>query len=141
MTSATMASTPFEFILNDSPGLAQVSDGEPESFAEYLAEGCGSTSVCSFYNLGRDALLVSPCEIGPRGAHAHMANFVRAAPAAQVGTLWRRVGEALARRVEEVGRDTPVWTSTSGLGVYWLHVRLDSRPKYYTFAPYTRWRT
>lgn len=140
MTSATMASTPFEFILNDSPGLAQVSEGEPESFAEHLSEGCGSAGVRSFYNLGRDALLVSPCEIGPRQPHAHMASFVRAAPAAQVDTLWRRVGEGLARRVGEVG-GAPVWTSTSGLGVYWLHVRLDSRPKYYTFAPYKMRRT
>jgi len=28
------------------------------------------------------------------------------------------------------------WLSTSGLGVGWLHVRLDSRPKYYTYEPY-----
>ena len=28
------------------------------------------------------------------------------------------------------------WLSTSGLGVYWLHVRLDSYPKYYTYRPY-----
>ena len=29
-----------------------------------------------------------------------------------------------------------LWVSTSGLGVYWLHVRLDSYPKYYQHAPY-----
>ncbi|MDF9799652.1 hypothetical protein OKW21_004915 [Catalinimonas alkaloidigena] len=28
--------------------------------------------------------------------------------------------------------------STSGLGVYWLHIRLDSRPKYYQFDPYRK---
>mmetsp|Transcript_9405 Transcript_9405/g.21189 ORF Transcript_9405/g.21189 Transcript_9405/m.21189 type:complete len:541 (+) Transcript_9405:444-2066(+) len=27
----------------------------------------------------------------------------------------------------------PVWLSTSGMGVPWLHVRLDSSPKYYTY--------
>jgi hypothetical protein len=32
----------------------------------------------------------------------------------------------------------PVWLSTSGLGIYWLHFRLDTVPKYYTYAPYKR---
>jgi hypothetical protein len=32
----------------------------------------------------------------------------------------------------------PVWLSTAGGGVAWLHVRLDDRPKYYAHAPYRR---
>lgn len=32
--------------------------------------------------------------------------------------------------------DYPIWLSTSGLGVYWLHMRLDRRPKYYTYEPF-----
>jgi hypothetical protein len=42
------------------------------------------------------------------------------------------VGDAVARRLSSA----PLWLSTSGLGVAWLHVRLDERPKYYTHAPY-----
>lgn len=30
----------------------------------------------------------------------------------------------------------PVWLSISGLGVYWLRIRLDARPKYYQHLPY-----
>ena len=30
----------------------------------------------------------------------------------------------------------PIWFSTSGSGVAWLHFRLDSRPKYYTYKPF-----
>jgi hypothetical protein len=30
----------------------------------------------------------------------------------------------------------PVWLSTAGGGVSWLHVRLDDQPKYYGFEPY-----
>ncbi len=30
----------------------------------------------------------------------------------------------------------PVWLSTAGAGVSWLHVRLDTRPKYYHHGPY-----
>jgi len=29
-----------------------------------------------------------------------------------------------------------LWISTAGGGVAWLHVRLDSSPKYYGFRPY-----
>jgi len=32
--------------------------------------------------------------------------------------------------------DTPLWLSTAGLGVSWLHVRLDTRPKYYRHRVY-----
>jgi len=28
------------------------------------------------------------------------------------------------------------WVSTSGLGVAWLHVRVDSKPKYYSHEAY-----
>lgn len=30
----------------------------------------------------------------------------------------------------------PVWLSTAGAGVPWLHVRLDDHPKYYGYALY-----
>jgi hypothetical protein len=32
----------------------------------------------------------------------------------------------------------PVWLSTAGAGVPWLHLRLDDRPRYYGFAPFRR---
>jgi hypothetical protein len=46
----------------------------------------------------------------------------------------RATGAAVAARLSA----RPLWLSTSGLGVAWLHVRLDSRPKYYSYAPYRR---
>jgi hypothetical protein len=30
----------------------------------------------------------------------------------------------------------PIWLSTAGMGVAWLHIRLDERPKYYSHKPY-----
>ena len=33
--------------------------------------------------------------------------------------------------------ESPVWVSTAGMGVSWLHVRFDSRPKYYRWGEYT----
>ena len=42
---------------------------------------------------------------------------------------------------DTLGRVTPGWRAgsfTAGMGVAWLHVRLDDRPKYYGFAEYRR---
>jgi hypothetical protein len=69
--------------------------------------------------------------------YGHLAAFVRGAPAEQREALWRTVGDALSRRLGA----KPVWLSTAGAGVSWLHVRLDDRPKYYGHAPYRRERT
>ena len=41
----------------------------------------------------------------------------------------------MARRVGA----RPVWLSTAGAGVSWLHVRLDDRPKYYGCGPYRQY--
>jgi hypothetical protein len=90
--------------------------------------------VVAFANLRGDALLVVPCPAGDAGAYGHLAAFVREAPEAQRDALWREVGEAMARRVGA----RPVWLSTAGAGVSWLHVRLDDRPKYYGHEPYRR---
>ena len=124
----TVESQPFEFVLLDSPGLASRPDRD--AFAEYFTRAQGS--VTTFSNLGGDAILVVPCPVAEPSAYGHLAAFVRLAPEHQRDALWQAVGEAMAKRVGP----KPVWLSTAGAGVSWLHVRLDDRPKYYGFAPY-----
>ena len=119
----------FEFVLLDSPGLASHSD--PAAFAEHF-RGPKSQSVIDFPNLDGDAILVVPCPIGPPSAYGHLAAFLRNAPDEQKHALWSRVGAVMTHRLGA----TPVWLSTAGAGVSWLHVRLDNRPKYYGYRPY-----
>ena len=76
--------------------------------------------------------MVVPRPIAEPSAYGHLAAFVRGAPEAQRHALWQMVGESMARRIGA----KPVWLSTAGAGVSWLHVRLDDRPKYYGFGPY-----
>lgn len=120
---------PFEFVVLDSPTLARSPD--PEAFAEHFRAEA-TPEVVVFPNLGRDTVLVVPRPLAPPGAYGHLGAFVRRAPEHQQQALWRAVGEAMARRHGA----RPVWLSTAGAGVSWLHVRLDDRPKYYGFAPY-----
>ena len=127
--TAAALGRPFEFVLLDSPGLARRPD--PEAFAEYFG-GAADAEVVEFPNLGGDAIMVVPTPIVAPSAYGHLAAFVRDAPDHQRHALWRAVGEAMGRRVGA----KPVWLSTAGAGVSWLHVRLDDRPKYYGFGPY-----
>lgn len=128
ITTAT-AACPFEFILLDSPGLDRTPDAE--AFAEHFPNATPE-GIVEFANLGRDAIMIVPAPIGPPAAYGHFAAFVRQAPLAQQHALWKSVGAAMQRRLS----DKPVWLSTAGAGVTWLHVRLDDRPKYYGYAPY-----
>jgi len=121
---------PAEFVLIHAPALSRAPvDASP--FDDAFA-AAGKASVVSFANLSGDALLVAPCPIAAPATYAHLASFVREAPASQIRQLWHCVAHAFAGAISE----TPLWISTSGLGVIWLHIRLDRFPKYYTHAPY-----
>ena len=118
---------PFEFVLLDYPALVRHVDAD--SFAEHFRD---DKDVVAFSSLGRDAYLVVPCPRGDDELYGHLATFVRRAPSTQQDVLWRTVGDAMLENVGAV----PTWLSTAGMGVAWLHVRLDTRPKYYGHLPY-----
>jgi hypothetical protein len=118
-----------EFVLLDSPGIDRKPDAE--AFAEHFHKK-PTSAVIEFSNLGKDAILVVPCPQGPLSAYGHLGAFVRRAPDSQKHALWALVGAAMQRRIG----NKPVWLSTAGAGVSWLHVRLDDRPKYYGHIPY-----
>merc|ERR1712080_392745 len=100
-----------------------------------MGTGC-KNSVASFFNLGKDALLVCPCPIGEDvHIYSSLGPFISAGSRDQIRAFWSRVGKEALDHIRARG-GKPTWMSTSGLGVYWLHLRLDSRPKYYTHQPY-----
>ena len=128
----------FEFILSAAEVLRNV-EADENSFQEYFLK-CKDSSVVTFPNLGRDAVLVAPCPgISNNLQHfSSLAPFVRSGDDAQVHEFWR---EAAKKMLETVNKKVlviqmgfrfiyfcsqgsqPTWMSTSGLGVYWLHLR------------------
>jgi len=129
ITTAT-ARRPFEFVVLDSPELARKADRD--AFAHHFNAPESKEGVVSFRNLGRDAILVVPCPSNSLSNYGHLAAFIRGAPEAQKHALWALCGRVMEQRVGPA----PVWLSTAGAGVSWLHVRLDDRPKYYGYGPY-----
>jgi Family of unknown function (DUF6940) len=121
----------FRCVFVASPALAGV-EADPEPFATVF-RGEPDQSTVQFENLGGDALLVAPCPSAASAGYAHLASFARCAGEGAARDLWRAVGVAVRTRIG----DEYMWLSTAGLGVYWLHVRIDTRPKYYRYRPYT----
>ena len=124
----------FGCVLVESQELSMMK-ADPEPFARHFVRPDGP-AIRSFANIGRDALLVVPFPVGTPAVYAHIASFMRHGDAAQVDALWRRTGRVLAGRIKRESR--PVWVSTSGLGVSWLHIRLDRKPKYFTWEPFRK---
>ncbi len=116
-----------EFVMIDAPILERMRPNT-EAFRSHFA----GEDVATFRNLGGDAMLIAPSPGAASPGYAHLATFLREASDNQVHALWQSVGQTISKLLT----DKPIWLSTSGLGVAWLHIRLDSSPKYYQHQPY-----
>ena len=129
-----MLARPFECVCLDAPQLAAVpGPADRDSFVRAFRIDDG-TPFASFDNLGGDALLIAPRPLGTESDYRHLLRFLRVADDATADALWQRIAHEVETRLSR----GPVWLSTSGLGVNWLHVRLDQRPKYFQHRPYAR---
>ena len=119
----------FEYVLINAPYLSRM-PADPSAFSTRF--DAARKGIAQFYNLGKDAVLVAPVPLQKNVRYEHLASFLRTAPEVQICALWRHVFRTLTQMLSV----RPIWISTSGLGVAWLHVRLDSVPKYYNHTPY-----
>ncbi|MGM0547030.1 MAG: DUF6940 family protein [Bacteroidota bacterium] len=118
----------FEFVVSHSPGIDLPPD--PGPFRQYFHP---DKQVAVFDNLGGDAKLIAPTPPGGQQLnYSHIGVFTEHAPLEQQETFWETVGKITIDNIS----DRPLWLNTAGGGVAWLHVRLDSRPKYYRHTPY-----
>lgn len=95
--------------------------------------------ITKFSSLGGDATLISPKPLTnvTLSSYINIASFMREAPDIQIDALWKAIGSAfLDSDILQGDASRKIWLSTSGLGVSWLHVRLDSVPKYYQWREY-----
>lgn len=119
---------PFEFAVTNNPRIDLPPDTGP--FRQYFSDD----DVATFNNLGSDAKLIAPAPVGNLN-YSHIGVFTENAPEQQQHSL------TVGKVAEEQISDQPLWLNTAGGGVAWLHVRLDSRPKYYRHKPYTSYNS
>ena len=120
---------PFEFVLIDSPWLDRPQDSV--LFEEHFQDN-DEKQVVVFNNLGGDATLIVPTPVNEQVNYAHFAAFLRTAADSQKDQLLL----TMVRTLVDALNEKPIWLSTAGGGVDWLHIRLDKRPKYYAHQPY-----
>ena len=121
---------PFEFVVLNAPRLDRAQD--MTAFQERFGDTPEDQLTIAFPNLGKNAILVVPTPSGQEVNHCHLGAFIRTCQAEHESSLWRQVGISMQERVS----NKPVWLSTAGGGVAWLHIRLDDRPKYYGYRDY-----
>ena len=157
---------PFEFMLIPSEELLTVEpDYSPFAKKFIKSNSCSSTTsnnqdnpsssrssfsqsdsnyngVITFANLSGDSRLVVPCPYTENDQNinitlnfAHVAKFLKNANKELIRETWKCiVNEATKTMITD--HNKKLWISTSGLGVSWIHFRLDSRPKYYHWDEY-----
>jgi hypothetical protein len=126
---------PFRFaIIPARPGTRHRPD--PGPFLAYIE--ATTAAVVAFPNLEHDATLVIPT-INPATYRSRtfpnylsLVQFMRRADVLTISAFWTTVAE----QVLELAAHScaPLWLSTSGLAVHWLHMRISSAPNYYTLA-------
>lgn len=120
----------FECVLVEGKSLTWLTPDFAPFQSQCASHNC--EQILTFPNLGGDAILIVPVPIAAPESYTHLAQFLRKAPSRQVLTLWKSVSCAMQDRMS----NAPTWLSVAGMGVSWLHLRLDSRPKYYRYSPY-----
>jgi hypothetical protein len=141
-TSQKSINKKFEFVVTKSEALNNITqDSKP--FAEHLAKlDAYKDSFVSFPNKNKDAVLVIPASITRKWEsggktemfdYKNISQFTKNAPLKQQSKFWQEVANRLSEKLEDGATH---WLSTHGLGVPYLHVRIDNQPKYYSFEEY-----
>lgn len=120
----------FEFVVVKSGALSNIRQ-DYSNFQEYFGR---DNNVVSFSSFSGDTLIVP---IPKDSDYKNISKFADNTSAEQWGEFWQKVGEKMEENLINANGSTR-WLSTSGLAVYYLHVRIDKKPKYYNHQEYLK---
>jgi len=143
----TVSSTQFEFVLIPTTAFSDT-HADCSAFEEHISLNCNNVNrnIMIFKSLNKDATLISPCtatgtvvttEVGY--GYTHLYKFLQYGRQNYIEIFLGTIGKQFLSILQEKQKTydlSDTWLSTSGLGIPWLHVRLDSRPKYYQYEGY-----
>lgn len=125
----SLLNQPYEFVVLVSTSLDRRTLN-PTAFADFFQT---DDLVVNFDNLGKNARLIVPTPADEIANYKHLGKFIRADKPAQQQLLFQQIGTLMLQRLDT---QKTIWLNTAGNGVIWLHIRLDSRPKYYKTQAY-----
>lgn len=95
------------------------------SFKNKFKEKC---KVVSFKNLSGDSTLIVPCpDVNKNYAHLYLFNLN--AKNKKKKLLWKKVSQEINNIIKS-DKNKLIYLNTHGFGVPYLHIRIDSKPKY-----------
>jgi len=122
----------FEFVLVNTPMTNRANISRFTRINQIQRQGVRGRGAISFDSPSKTRLII-PENTGGNARFANIAEFNRHANKAQQASLWKLVAVEYGRALSSV---RPIWLSTSGLEVPWLHVRVSKTPRYYKHRPY-----
>jgi hypothetical protein len=131
----------FEFNVSNSKKLARVSTKAGPYRKYFKVHGAKTGSVISFMNNNNDTYLIVPYGQRDSKKYRDLASFMRKGSGEQIDKLWKIFGGEVLRIYNarypvfpsKSTENKPLWINTHGLGIYWLHLRIDIKPKYYVY--------
>lgn len=134
MRGADLATQAFEYAVVDATDAELAvfaKSADASAFADKFVFASPHAAALAFSSVGGDSLLVAPVP-GKTAleANANLGKFVRGAPIPTQIALWQTVAQNMMGALHS-SPHAPLYLSTSGLAVSWLHVRIDRAPKYY----------
>lgn len=162
LSLANIKQQPLEFVVIKAEQLANKKQNYL-SFKEHFEEnekkpeGIRDNYSISFSNYGGDAILICPIphcsynknnnffsapyfkygnegKIGDDLDFKNISEFVKNARQNHQRMLWSKVAEELSKSLEQ--NFAPKWLNTHGTSVPYLHVMINTKPKYYTYEKY-----
>jgi hypothetical protein len=112
------------FITSDK--LESITKQDFKPFTEYFSK-TKNKYVISFLNLSKTSLLIVPIP-REKKIFTTLKDFIDNASKKQQIEFWKHVADCIQKMLTIVDK---VYVNTHGLGVYYLHVRIDIKPKYY----------
>ena len=127
--TTTQSKAQFVFMSTSSFGKA-----DSENFKEHLSNR-ETGEIVVFNNLSGDTKLISIASKNNNDMFCHIMQFMKNAPSEYKHNLLIKIG---CEMLKYSNSTSPIYLSTHGHGVSWLHIRICNRPKYYTYKEYTK---
>jgi len=120
----------FEVAILNAPDLYDINT-DVNTFGDKFK---GKTMVTAFANLSGDSLMVCPIPLEDQKheIYSSLGPFLRSAPIDQQTAFWALIGNELFTLISK----RRVWLNTAGGAISFLHMRLDSKPKYYKYRKF-----